>query len=139
MQTLLQGLEPCCIEGATWTYNRDERKTPTQSGYSSKIVVDENYILRISENIPMDRAAALLPLLNKKQDALFHIDASDRWPCIRSTGSCFFDSVDCEMLLPFELDCPSKPANVEDFVSNLNSRGVCYLYLFILLNCFERS
>ena len=46
-----------------WTYNgveRDDRKTPTQGGYSNKIVVDENYVLRIPENIPMDRAAPLL-------------------------------------------------------------------------------
>src|SRR6185437_16469270 len=39
---------------------RDDRKTPTQGGYSNKIVVDENYVLRIPENIPMDRAAPLL-------------------------------------------------------------------------------
>lgn len=58
-----KGLEQYCIEGATWTYNsveRDDRKTPTQGGYSNKIVVDENYVLRIPENIPMDRAAPLL-------------------------------------------------------------------------------
>ena len=55
--------EQYCVEGATWTYNsveRDDRKTPTQGGYSDKIVVDENYVLRIPENIPMDRAAPLL-------------------------------------------------------------------------------
>jgi uncharacterized zinc-type alcohol dehydrogenase-like protein len=43
-----QGLEQYCVEGATWTYNsfeRDDGKTPTQGGYSNKIVVDENYVL----------------------------------------------------------------------------------------------
>ncbi|HET7148853.1 MAG TPA: NAD(P)-dependent alcohol dehydrogenase [Candidatus Nitrosopolaris sp.] len=57
-----QGLEQYCVEGATWTYNAVERdgKTPTQGGYSNKIVVDENYVLQIPENIPMDRAAPLL-------------------------------------------------------------------------------
>src|SRR5918911_2432188 len=58
-----KGLEQYCIEGPTWTYNsveRDDRKTLTQGGYSNKIVVDENYVLRIPENIPMDRAAPLL-------------------------------------------------------------------------------
>jgi uncharacterized zinc-type alcohol dehydrogenase-like protein len=58
-----QGFEQYCVEGATWTYNsveRDDKKTPTQGGYSNKIVVDENYVLRIPENIPMDRAAPLL-------------------------------------------------------------------------------
>ncbi|MGA9171081.1 MAG: NAD(P)-dependent alcohol dehydrogenase [Nitrososphaeraceae archaeon] len=58
-----KGLEQYCVEGATWTYNsveRDDRKIQTQGGYSNKIVVDENYVLRIPENIPMDRAAPLL-------------------------------------------------------------------------------
>ena len=58
----LQGLEQYCVEGATWTYNAVERdgKTPTQGGYSNKIVVDENYVLRIPDNLPMDGAAPLL-------------------------------------------------------------------------------
>ena len=29
-------------------------------GYSDKIVVDENYVLRISDNLPLDRAAPLM-------------------------------------------------------------------------------
>lgn len=43
------GLEQYCIEGCTLTYNGVERdgKTPTQGGYSNKIVVNENYVLRI--------------------------------------------------------------------------------------------
>jgi Zinc-binding dehydrogenase len=51
-----------CVEGATWTYNAVERdaRTPTQGGYSNKIVVDENYVLRIPDNLPMDGAAPLL-------------------------------------------------------------------------------
>src|SRR6266568_2587577 len=58
----LKGLEQYCVEGPTLTYNAVERdgKTQTQGGYSNKIVVDENYVLRIPENIPMDRAAPLL-------------------------------------------------------------------------------
>jgi uncharacterized zinc-type alcohol dehydrogenase-like protein len=44
------------------TYNAVERdgKNRTQGGYSNKIVVDENYVLRIPENTPMSRAAPLL-------------------------------------------------------------------------------
>ncbi|HXU95881.1 MAG TPA: NAD(P)-dependent alcohol dehydrogenase, partial [Candidatus Nitrosotalea sp.] len=34
--------------------------TPTQGGYSSKITVDENYVLKIPDNIPLDSAAPLL-------------------------------------------------------------------------------
>jgi uncharacterized zinc-type alcohol dehydrogenase-like protein len=57
-----QGLEQYCVEGATWTYNGVERdgKTQTQGGYSNKIVVDDNYVLRIPDNLPLDRSAPLL-------------------------------------------------------------------------------
>jgi uncharacterized zinc-type alcohol dehydrogenase-like protein len=55
-------LQQYCIEGYTLTYNGVERdgKTATQGGYSNKIVVDENYVLRIPDNLPMDRAAPLM-------------------------------------------------------------------------------
>ncbi len=58
----LKGLEQYCVEGPNLTYNGVERdrKTRTQGGYSNKIVVDENYVLRMPEKIPMDRAAPLL-------------------------------------------------------------------------------
>ena len=57
-----KGLEQYCVEGATWTYNAFERdgKTQTQGGYSNKIVADENYVLRIPDNLPLDRAAPLM-------------------------------------------------------------------------------
>jgi uncharacterized zinc-type alcohol dehydrogenase-like protein len=56
------GLEQYCLNGTTFTYNSREQdhKTPTQGGYSDKIVVDENYILRIPANLPLDAAAPLL-------------------------------------------------------------------------------
>lgn len=56
------GLEQYCTEGMTGTYNGTERdgKTPTQGGYSNKIVVDENYVLRMPKNLPLDAAAPLL-------------------------------------------------------------------------------
>jgi uncharacterized zinc-type alcohol dehydrogenase-like protein len=58
----LKGLEQYCVEGPTLTYNAVERdgKNRTQGGYSNKIIVDENYVLRIPENIPMNHAAPLL-------------------------------------------------------------------------------
>lgn len=58
----LKGLEQYCIEGPVLTYNGVERdgQTRTQGGYSNKIVVDENYVLRIPDNLPMDSAAPLL-------------------------------------------------------------------------------
>lgn len=57
-----KGLEQFCQKGMVTTYNGVEKdgKTPTQGGYSEKIVVDENYVLRIPGNIQLDRAAPLL-------------------------------------------------------------------------------
>ena len=57
-----QGLEQFCFEGMTGTYGSFERgtKVPTQGGYSDKIVVDENFVLRIPKNLPLDGAAPLL-------------------------------------------------------------------------------
>jgi alcohol dehydrogenase (NADP+) len=56
------GEEQFCELGATFTYNSYERdgKTPTYGGYSTRIVVDENYVLRIPGGIPLERAAPLL-------------------------------------------------------------------------------
>lgn len=57
-----EGLEQYCEEGMTATYNSKTRdgKEATQGGYSTKIVVDENYVLRVPENLAMDAAAPLL-------------------------------------------------------------------------------
>lgn len=55
-------LENYCLNGMNPTYNGVEKdgKTPTQGGYADKIVVDENYVLRIPDVLPLDRAAPLL-------------------------------------------------------------------------------
>ena len=43
------------------TYNGVGRDgEPTQGGYSGAIVVDENYVLRIPDSLPLDAAAPLL-------------------------------------------------------------------------------
>ena len=44
------------------TYNSVERdgQTRTQGGYSDKIVADENYVLRVPDNISLDSSAPLL-------------------------------------------------------------------------------
>ena len=55
------GLEQYCKRGMIGTYNAVDRAgTPTYGGYSGAIVVDENYVLRIPDSIPMDAAAPLL-------------------------------------------------------------------------------
>ena len=55
------GLEQYCGEGLVLTYNgREHDGTPTFGGYSEKIVVDENYVLRMPDNLPLDAAAPLL-------------------------------------------------------------------------------
>lgn len=56
-----KGQESYCSEGPVFTYNNRERDgTPTMGGYSEKIVVDENYVLRIPKNLPPDGCAPLL-------------------------------------------------------------------------------
>jgi len=56
-----RGLEQYCAQQAVWTYNaREKDGRPTYGGYSEKIVVDENYVLRMPANLPLDAAAPLL-------------------------------------------------------------------------------
>ncbi len=57
-----EGEEQFCSGGMTATYNSFERGTqqPTHGGYSTRIVVNEDYVLRIPDGIPLDRAAPLL-------------------------------------------------------------------------------
>ncbi len=56
-----KNLEQYCTNGMVTTYNGTGKDGAiTQGGYSNKIVVDENYVLRIPESIPLDSAAPLL-------------------------------------------------------------------------------
>ncbi len=56
-----KGLEQYCSTGMVLTYNgREYDGTPTFGGYSEKIVVDENYVLRMPGNLPLDASAPLL-------------------------------------------------------------------------------
>jgi uncharacterized zinc-type alcohol dehydrogenase-like protein len=55
------GLEQYCSRGTIFTYNAtDKDGTITQGGYSQAIVVDENFVLRIPDSLPLDKAAPLL-------------------------------------------------------------------------------
>ncbi len=56
------GLEQYCDSGMVGTYNGLERvtKAPTYGGYSTQIVVDENYTLRVSDKLPLQGVAPLL-------------------------------------------------------------------------------
>ncbi len=57
-----EGLEQYCEGHVSWTYNGTEKdkKTPTYGGYSSQIVVDEEYALKISPKFPLEKVAPLL-------------------------------------------------------------------------------
>jgi uncharacterized zinc-type alcohol dehydrogenase-like protein len=61
-QSCKEGLEQYCEVHLVLTYNGTERdkKTPTYGGYSSQIVVDENYTLKISSKLPLANVAPLL-------------------------------------------------------------------------------
>ncbi|WP_037161819.1 NAD(P)-dependent alcohol dehydrogenase [Rhodococcoides fascians] len=55
------GLEPYCRNDHVRTYNSLGRDGKiTLGGYSEKIVVDEGYVVRIPDSIPLDQAAPLL-------------------------------------------------------------------------------
>ncbi|MFB6812832.1 NAD(P)-dependent alcohol dehydrogenase [Streptomyces sp. NPDC056387] len=57
----LRGQEQYCVQGMTGTYNaRDKQGEPTYGGYSTHLVVDEGYTVRIPEGLPLDVAAPLL-------------------------------------------------------------------------------
>lgn len=57
-----EGLEQYCLNGAVYTYSAYEKdgKTLTQGGYSSKIVADERFVLKVSEKLSPEKAAPLL-------------------------------------------------------------------------------
>jgi uncharacterized zinc-type alcohol dehydrogenase-like protein len=61
-ENCLKGENQYCLEGMTGTYNGYERdgKTIAQGGYSSAIVVHEDYVLKLPENLDM---AGIAPLL----------------------------------------------------------------------------
>jgi uncharacterized zinc-type alcohol dehydrogenase-like protein len=56
------GEEQYCDSGMIGTYNSYEKdgKTPTYGGYSTQIVVDHNYVLKVSEELPTHAVAPLL-------------------------------------------------------------------------------
>ncbi len=57
-----KGLEQYCKKGNVGTYNSHERdgKTPTYGGYSNQIVVQEDFVLHISDKLPLEAVAPLL-------------------------------------------------------------------------------
>ncbi|MER5195000.1 NAD(P)-dependent alcohol dehydrogenase [Streptomyces sp. NPDC002755] len=55
------GLEQYCTGGSVGTYNAVGKDgEPTYGGYAQKIVVDENYVVRIPDGLALDVAAPLL-------------------------------------------------------------------------------
>jgi uncharacterized zinc-type alcohol dehydrogenase-like protein len=55
------GLEQHCLNGCTLTYGSvGEDGATTQGGYSTRIVVNENYVVRIPDALALDSAAPLL-------------------------------------------------------------------------------
>jgi alcohol dehydrogenase (NADP+) len=56
------GLEQYCTGGVSFTYNslEQDKKTPTFGGYSKLIVVDEAFVLHVSDKLPLNAVAPLL-------------------------------------------------------------------------------
>jgi uncharacterized zinc-type alcohol dehydrogenase-like protein len=56
-----KGLQQYCKVGMVGTYSaRDKNGEITYGGYSKQIVVDENYVLRVSDKLPLAQVAPLL-------------------------------------------------------------------------------
>jgi uncharacterized zinc-type alcohol dehydrogenase-like protein len=57
-----EGLEQNCENDATWTYNSKDKKHGgvTFGGYSERIIVDENYVVRVPANLDTKAVAPLL-------------------------------------------------------------------------------
>src|SRR5690606_33984557 len=57
-----EGLEQYCEQGNTGTYNAPDKHLNQQTfgGYSERVVVDEDFVLRIPENLDLAAAAPLL-------------------------------------------------------------------------------
>lgn len=56
-----KGLEQYCLNGNVQTYGTKDRDgTITQGGYSTHVVVDQDFVLKIPRQIPLDKAAPIL-------------------------------------------------------------------------------
>jgi len=62
------GDEQYCMKGMTGTYNGDKKHgnvlgnqtTKTQGGYSESHTVHEHFVLKIPDNLPVDKAAPIM-------------------------------------------------------------------------------
>lgn len=56
------GEEQFCTKGPSFTYNsyEQDKKTPTYGGYSTRITVHQDFVVRIPKKLPLDKAAPLL-------------------------------------------------------------------------------
>jgi len=57
-----RGLEQYCLNGNSQTYNgfEQDKMTPTYGGYSNMIIVHEDFVLHISDKLPLEGVAPLL-------------------------------------------------------------------------------
>jgi len=57
-----EGIEQYCLNMPTFTYSMPERHGDgiTYGGYSNKITCDENYVLSVSDKLPLEKVAPLL-------------------------------------------------------------------------------
>lgn len=60
-ENCLAGMENYCLKGNTGTYaSKDLDGSITQGGYSTSVVVNQDFVLRVPESIPYEAAAPLL-------------------------------------------------------------------------------
>lgn len=79
-ESCLDGLEQYCENGMTGTYGAKDRRNGdaiTQGGYSSAVVVDRRYVLRVPENLDPAAVAPLLCAGVTTFSPLRHFDVED--------------------------------------------------------------
>jgi uncharacterized zinc-type alcohol dehydrogenase-like protein len=57
-----EGQQQYCLNGNTFTYNGPEKETGgiTYGGYSNQMVVNEDFVLRVADSLPLQKVAPLL-------------------------------------------------------------------------------
>lgn len=91
--------------GCCYTYNgKDVDGSPTYGGYSAFMTVNEKFVLRIPDNLPMETAAPLLcaGITVYRWDAMHActfmcaIWVWVQWqPCLQAHTSCLFEALAC--------------------------------------------
>ncbi|WP_246838486.1 NAD(P)-dependent alcohol dehydrogenase [Leptospira meyeri] len=117
-------LEQYCIPGNTLTYGGKERdgSAVTQGGYSDVIVVNEDFVLRIPDSLPLDKAAPLLCAGITTYSPLLHWNAGPgKKVAVMGLGGLGHMAVKLAKAMGAEVTVLSQSANKKDDASQLGA------------------